>query len=253
MDEFLKSLKQPLTPLPYPFCNLFVMLCCIVQKNSYKTGLFLGAPLPFWPWWLIPWPYSIEPLQGPAVRISLIVIPTKPNGQLTGWRSPWPAKPNKSDPVPAFRHCCFSPTRTVGPVWNVPKILLPSNAIKHGTVIAWNYMYNFKWKFCSLQNVLTSVSTCVKIRFCLFCSIYCLVDFFHTHWLQSICVWSSVEMADRDVLELANDEEFGDGGMDDMDGEVWSFSKTSTLWSKKHVVNSHFLPFLYATFDLWLL
>ena len=33
-------------------------------------------------------------------------------------------------------------------------------------------------------------------------------------------------MADRDVLELANDEEFGDGGMDDMDGEVWSFSKT---------------------------
>ena len=60
-------------------------------------------------------------------------------------------------------------------------------------------------------------------------------------------------MADRDVLELANDEEFGDGGMDDMDGEVWSFSKTSTLWSKKHVVNSHFLPFLYATFDLWLL
>ena len=32
--------------------------------------------------------------------------------------------------------------------------------------------------------------------------------------------WSSVEMADRDVLELANDEEFGEGGMDDMDGEV---------------------------------
>ena len=30
-------------------------------------------------------------------------------------------------------------------------------------------------------------------------------------------------MADRDVLELANDEEFGDGGMDDMEGEVWSF------------------------------
>ena len=28
-------------------------------------------------------------------------------------------------------------------------------------------------------------------------------------------------MADRDVLELANDEEFGDGGMDDMDGEVF--------------------------------
>jgi len=27
-------------------------------------------------------------------------------------------------------------------------------------------------------------------------------------------------MADRDVLELANDEEFGDGGMEDMDGEV---------------------------------
>ena len=33
-------------------------------------------------------------------------------------------------------------------------------------------------------------------------------------------------MADRDVLELANDEEFGDGGMDDMEGEVWSFFKT---------------------------
>ena len=27
-------------------------------------------------------------------------------------------------------------------------------------------------------------------------------------------------MADRDVLELANDEEFGDGGMDDMENEV---------------------------------
>merc|ERR1711874_945376 len=26
--------------------------------------------------------------------------------------------------------------------------------------------------------------------------------------------------ADRDVLELANDEEFGDGGMDDMENEV---------------------------------
>ena len=34
-------------------------------------------------------------------------------------------------------------------------------------------------------------------------------------------------MADRDVLELANDEEFGDGGMDDMDGEVESFFKTT--------------------------
>ena len=27
-------------------------------------------------------------------------------------------------------------------------------------------------------------------------------------------------MAERDGRELANDEEFGDGGMDDMDGEV---------------------------------
>ena len=27
-------------------------------------------------------------------------------------------------------------------------------------------------------------------------------------------------MADRNVLELANDEEFGDGGMDDMENEV---------------------------------
>ena len=39
-------------------------------------------------------------------------------------------------------------------------------------------------------------------------------------------------MADRDVLELANDEEFGDGGMDDMDGEVWSFFNTNQLGLK---------------------
>ena len=36
-------------------------------------------------------------------------------------------------------------------------------------------------------------------------------------------------MADRDVLELANDEEFGGGGMDDMDGEVSPFLKTTIL------------------------
>ena len=34
-------------------------------------------------------------------------------------------------------------------------------------------------------------------------------------------------MADRDVLELANDEEFGDGGMDDMDGEGFVKTKNS--------------------------
>lgn len=40
-------------------------------------------------------------------------------------------------------------------------------------------------------------------------------------------------MADRDVLELANDEEFGDGGMDDMENEVpehSTFFTHSLIW-----------------------
>ena len=52
-------------------------------------------------------------------------------------------------------------------------------------------------------------------------TIHCPMDLFLTSFDYRVFVsWSSVKMADRDVLELANDEEFGEGGMDDMDGEV---------------------------------
>ena len=44
---------------------------------------------------------------------------------------------------------------------------------------------------------------------------------FYIHHFQSGWIdLQKVKMTDRDVLELANDEEFGDGSMDNMDAEV---------------------------------
>ena len=49
-------------------------------------------------------------------------------------------------------------------------------------------------------------------------------------------------MADRDVLELANDEEFGDGGMDDMDGEVGLLSLFAIQDHHSFLKNCHCCP-----------
>ena len=48
-------------------------------------------------------------------------------------------------------------------------------------------------------------------------------------------------MADRDVLELANDEEFGDGGMDDMENEVPEYELFSLLHRMDDNKVLHFL------------
>ena len=136
---------------------------CIVPNNSHGTGILLGASLPR-P--RIPWPYSIEPLQGPAVRNSLIVVLTKPNQSAYRLKKIGQTKQKWSgSSLPAL----LLLPHPHGPVWNVPKFLsfFPSNAIKHGIVIAWNYRRNFWWKFCWTKNTQTSGHVVWNI-FCLF-------------------------------------------------------------------------------------
>ena len=66
---------------------------------------------------------------------------------------------------------------------------------------------------------------------------------FYIHHFQSGWIdLSKVKMADRDVLELANDEEFGDGGMDDMDGEVGLLSHFAIQDYHSFLKNCHCCP-----------
>lgn len=123
---------------------------CIVQNNSHETGLFLRAPLSSWPWCFIPWPYSIEPLQGPAVRISFIITQEEPNpmNQLTGSKSPRPSKPNQLRSGLSLPAPLLLPTRTVrSETFQNYVSSLPDNAIKHSEAIAWNNEATFKWQF----------------------------------------------------------------------------------------------------------
>ena len=243
MDEFLKLLEIAFDPLPYLFCNMFVMLFCFVQKNSYEMGLFVEASLPFWPWWLIPWPYSIEPLQGPAVRISFIVA-LEPN-PISSYRFKKPSTGQtkqkwSSDPVSAFRHWCFSPPARSGPkrsqiFWAICQTTQQSMVwISRGIL---SLILN---GHILVNEICRTLSTWRKTVFVF--SNHCYGIIVMPIDYRTFVCWSSVEMADRDVLELANDEEFGDGGMDDMEGEVWSFFKTLIFCLKiQHCLSYHIL------------